>query len=80
MCSVLKVDITGGKTEEGRKNRMNSESLGSSWVCSVSKVDTTGAKTEEGRKNRVNSASLGTFWVRSVLNVEEIQKKEGGIV
>ena len=49
-------------------------------MCSVSKVDTTGAKTEEGRKNRVNSASLGTFWVRSVLNVEEIQKKEGGIV
>ena len=48
MNSVSKADVTVGRTEEGRRNRVNSESPVTFRVCSVSKVDITGGKTEEG--------------------------------
>lgn len=46
MCSVSKVDITAGKTEEGSVNSVKSESLGSFWVCFVSIVEE-GQRKEE---------------------------------
>ena len=70
----LKSTLLGGKTEKGRKNRVNSESLGTFWVCSVLKVEE--IQKKEGRRNSVKNESLWTVCVCSVSNVEEVQRKD----